>query len=471
MPSGWLHNVGFIDSLKGKQVLIFGAGVTGNSVMKFLVSHGAKPTLIDENEKSGLANGSAAINLERIELEKIELGIVSPGWKLDHPFIQQSKVAGIELISEVDLAWRVKEELNPNQIWLGLTGTNGKTTTVQMAEAMLLKSGIRARACGNVGEPVIDMVAAPDLDVLVLELSSFQLSWSREARFKATGILNIADDHIDWHGSFEKYAEAKLSIADLSEILIANLDDEVLAEKMKTTQAQLVTYTLDTPKPHQIGLVENLIVDRAFISGDAEVLFELGDIKPAVPHNVSNAMAAAALARSVGADAASIASAIKEFRLDHHRLEIVLEKDGITWIDDSKATNPHAALAALKSQLRSIWIAGGLAKGAAMDELVKEGASRIKFAILIGTDAHLIEDALRNYAPLVEYQVIDKALNGRELMEEVVRVAISKALPGETVLLAPACASMDQFKNYGERGDLFAAAVKGLLVKGPENGK
>jgi UDP-N-acetylmuramoylalanine--D-glutamate ligase len=275
--------------------------------------------------------------------------------------------------------------------------------------------------------------------------------------------LNIADDHIDWHGSFENYAAAKLSIAGLSETLIANVDDEELSKRIGKTAARLITYTLNTPKPHQIGLVENLIVDRAFVSGDAEVLFELNHLKPAVPHNVSNAMAAAALARSVGVDATAIAQAIAEFRLDHHRLEIVLEKDGVTWIDDSKATNPHAALASLRSQLKSIWIAGGLAKGASMDRLVKDGVGRIKFAILIGTDAKLIEDALRAHAPLVEYQVIDKAIKGGELMFEVVKLALAKASPGDSVLLAPACASMDQFKNYGERGDLFADAVRKII--------
>lgn len=461
MRSGWLLNLSFLNSLNQKKVLIIGAGVTGSSVMRFMESRGATTFLIDERENSEA--GSAITDLSKIDLKSIDFGVVSPGWKLDHPWIEEIRSYGIELISEIDLAWRVKGESNPKQIWMALTGTNGKTTTVQMTEAMLLKSGIRARACGNVGEPVIEIVSDSDIDLLVLELSSFQLSWSREAHFKASAILNIADDHIDWHGSFENYAQAKLSIAQMSELLIANLDDEVLASRVAKIQSPLVTYTLETPMPHQIGLVENLIVDRAFISGDAEVLFEIDQVKPAVPHNVSNAMAAAALARAAGAATASIAAAISEFRLDHHRLEVVLEKDGITWIDDSKATNPHAALAALRSQLRTIWIAGGLAKGASMDQLVKAGASRIKFAILIGTDARLIEDALREHAPLVEYQIIDQALKGRELMLEVVRVALSKALSGESVLLAPACASMDQFKNYGERGDLFAAAVKEIV--------
>ena len=458
MRNGWLHNVGFIDSLNDKRVLVIGAGVTGNSVMRFLGSRGAAAQLIDEKETSG-----AIINFEGIDLESFDLAVVSPGWKLDHPWIEQARSAGIELLSEIDLAWRAKSELNPTQLWIALTGTNGKTTAVQMTEAMLLRSGIRARACGNVGDPVIDLVHDKELDILVLELSSFQLSWSKEARFKASAILNIADDHIDWHGSFENYAEAKLSISEMSELLIANIDDETLAARLAKVHSRLITYTLDTPKPHQIGLVENLIVDRAFVSGDAEVLFELDQVKPAVPHNVSNAMAAAGLARAVGADAAPISAAISEFRLDHHRLEVVLERDGVTWIDDSKATNPHAALAALRSQLRSIWIAGGLAKGASMDQLIKDGASRIKYAILIGTDARLIEDALREHAPLVEYQIIDQSLKGKDLMLEVVKVALSKVLPGETVLLAPACASMDQFKNYGERGDLFATAVKELV--------
>lgn len=450
--------MGFIDSLIEKRALVIGAGVTGNSVMRFLESHGAKALLVDEKEKIG-----ATTDFAEVDLSNFELAVVSPGWKLDHPWLERIRYTGIELISEIDLAWRVKKDSNPAQQWIALTGTNGKTTTVQMTEAMLLRSGIRARACGNVGDPVIDLADDKEIDILVLELSSFQLSWSREARFKASGILNIADDHIDWHGSFENYVEAKLSISEMSELLVANIDDETLALKLPKIHSRLITYTLDTPKPHQIGLVENLIVDRAFVSGDAEVLFELDQVKPAVPHNVSNAMAAAGLARSVGADAPSIAAAISEFRLDHHRLEVVLEKDGITWIDDSKATNPHAALAALRSQLRSVWIAGGLAKGASMEQLVKDASSRIKFAILIGTDARLIEDALREHAPLVEYQIIDSALKGRDLMLEVVRVALSKALPGESVLLAPACASMDQFKNYAERGDLFTSAVKELV--------
>ena len=447
----------FLASLAGKRIVLFGAGVTGSSVIRFLKDQGATPILIDENTVGAVKDFSS------VDLSSITLAIVSPGWKLDHPLIKVVRERGIELISEIDLAWRVKSEIKPNQKWLALTGTNGKTTTVQMAEAMLLASGFRARACGNVGEPVIEIVTNADADLLILELSSFQLSWSSEARFFASAILNIADDHIDWHGSFDSYASAKFAIANMSELLITNIDDPVVADRSKSVKTPLVSFTLASPKPHQIGLVENLIVDRAFVSGDAEVLFELDQIKPAVPHNLLNAMAAAALARSVGASPEGIKEALANFKLDHHRLDIVLVREGITWIDDSKATNPHAALAALRSQLRSIWIAGGLAKGANVEGLVKEAAGRIKYAILIGTDANLFSEALRRHAPLVEFELINPELRGMELMREVVRAAKARALEGDTVLLAPACASMDQFKNYAERGDFFASAVKESL--------
>ena len=448
----------FLQSLSSKSVLVLGAGVTGKSVAKFLEEVGSKVTLLDEGQSA-----TAHKSITDVSLSEFKLAIVSPGWRLDHPWVEILRKNEIELLSEIDLAWRIKSELSRGQRWIALTGTNGKTTTVQMAEAMLQRDGIRARACGNVGDPVIDLVRDSEIDLLVLELSSFQLSWSREARFFASAILNIADDHVDWHGSFAAYADAKLAIAGMSEMLIANLDDPVLAARLRDLPIRVIPYTLNTPAPHQIGLVENLIVDRAFVGADAEVLFELSDVKPAVPHNVSNAMAAAALARAVGASGKSIAAALADFRLDHHRLELVAEEDGISWIDDSKATNPHAALAALKSQLSAIWIAGGLAKDAKMDELIKEGGSRIKFAILIGRDAPLISEALQRWAPDIPVQLMDNKLVGMELMREVVRIARSKAEPGDAILLAPACASMDQFKNYAERGDFFAQAVKELI--------
>ncbi|MBU3692158.1 MAG: UDP-N-acetylmuramoyl-L-alanine--D-glutamate ligase [Candidatus Nanopelagicaceae bacterium] len=449
----------FISSLSGKSIVVFGAGVTGAPTIEFLRSKDAKTILIDEK-----LTGTGIFNdLSKLDLSSVDFAVVSPGWKVDNPLILELKKAGISIISEIDLAWRVKQELKPQQKWLALTGTNGKTTAVQMTEAMLVADGHNAIACGNIGLTAIEAVVNTDAEFLILELSSFQLEWSAEAKFISVAILNIAEDHIDWHGSFDNYAKAKFKITNNAEYLILNALDSAIVQRAKNLTHPIIWFSLETPKPHQIGLVENLIVDRAFVSDEAEALFELSDINPAVPHNVLNAMAAAGLARSVGSKAESIAQALRSFKLDHHRLEVVAERDGVIWIDDSKATNPHAAMAALNSQMKSIWIAGGLAKGATMDELVKNCSSRIKAAILIGSDAPIIAKALEDGAPEIPIHQIKEYSNSLDLMKKVVGLAKELAQSGDTVLLAPACASMDQFKNYAERGQLFSEAVKGYL--------
>jgi UDP-N-acetylmuramoylalanine--D-glutamate ligase len=449
----------FLSQLKGAQTLVFGAGVTGKASAKFLEKYGASVQIIDE--RSGISG--AVQDFSNLSLRDYEFGIVSPGWRLDNPLITLAKANGVTIISEIDLAWRVKQELNPNQIWLGLTGTNGKTTTVQMCEAMLQTSGKKAKACGNVGETAIENVGDLKNEILVLELSSFQLSWSYEAKFEAVALLNIAEDHLDWHGSFLEYAKAKFRIAEMSKILIANLDDETIEIGLKQINIPIIAYRLKTPTKGQIGLVENLIVDRAFTQDDAEVIFELQDVTPSIPHNVSNAMAAAGLAICAGAKRHDIAVALANFKVDNHRLQQVAETNGIKWVDDSKATNPHAAQAALHSFERCIWIAGGLAKGADMDSLIKNSTARIKSAILIGTDAHLIANAISKFAPSIPITLIEGELRGIALMREVVDKALGIAEPGDVVLLAPACASMDQFRDYADRGECFAASVKGKI--------
>jgi UDP-N-acetylmuramoylalanine--D-glutamate ligase len=446
----------FLQSLPGKKALVFGAGVTGAPTIEFLRTRGVEVLVVDEKvSDTGVVN-----SLSNVDLKSFSLAVVSPGWKLHHPLIQEIRANGLEIISEIDLAWRTKCEVAPDQRWLALTGTNGKTTTVHMVEAMLRESGVDATACGNVGFTAIEAVTRTSSEILILELSSFQLEWSNEAHYETVAILNIAEDHIDWHETFDNYAAAKFKITERANAVILNSHDPEIVARAKKLTHRVIWFSLTTPAPHQIGLVENLVVDRAFVVDEAEALFELSDIKPAVPHNLLNAMAAAGLARSVGASAESIATAIKKFKLDHHRLEVVAEKDGITWIDDSKATNPHAAIAALQSQLSSIWIAGGLAKGASMDDLVERCKGRIKVAILIGADAHIIETALRKYAPEIQIASIDPGLKGMDVMRRAVALAHMQAKAGDVVLLAPACASMDQFKNYAERGEFFAQAVK-----------
>ena len=446
----------FIDSLKGAKCILFGAGVTGAPTLDYLKSKGATVISVDEKvQGDGIKH-----TLEKKDLVGVGLAIVSPGWRVDHPLISLVREAGIELISEIDLAWKVKQQICPNQRWIALTGTNGKTTTVQMLESMLIESGINAKACGNLGYTAIEAVVNSRADILALELSSFQLEWSNLAHFEAGAILNIAEDHIDWHQSFEKYLAAKLKISQLADLVILNKDDQHLAKSGKTISKPITWISLQVPSKGEIGLVENLIVDRAFIKDDAEALFEISDVTPSVGHNVSNAMAAATLARSVGAKSDAIANALRNFKLDHHRLEVVHKSGGITFINDSKATNPHAAIAALYSQMESIWIAGGLAKGAAMDELAQRCKNRIKAAILIGSDAPIIKDALLKQAPNLAIYTTDLNLKGLDVMRSVMSIVKEIAVSGDVVLLAPACASMDQFKNYADRGESFTMAAK-----------
>jgi len=450
----------------GQRILILGAGVTGLVVARSLSKRRALISIADDQISA--VDGFDVAPSQSYDVKNFDAVIVSPGWRPDHPLISNAILAGIKIMNEIDLAWSLRAEIAPTQRWIALTGTNGKTSTVELTAAMLREGGISAVACGNVGTTVLESVeSSENYDVLVLELSSFQLHWLREATFVAAAILNIAADHVDWHGSFESYAEAKMSILDRASTGVFNAGDPEVLVRATNWQGRKVFFSLETPGLGELGVVEDLLVDRAFVVDphQAFILADVVDVFPTVPHSVSNALAAAGLARTIGVDHQSIQRAIRNFKPGRHRIETILVRDEITWIDDSKATNPHAAAASLLGTLSAIWIAGGLAKGAQMDQLVERCKSRIKVAILIGTDRELIAAELRLQVPNVEIIYIDadsayvKGGASNSLMEAVVSAARSRASAGDTVLLAPACASMDQFISYADRGDRFAAAV------------
>ncbi len=450
-------------TFQSQRILILGAGVTGNAVARSLTERGAHIVIADEN--STAASEFVILTPREIEISDYDKIVISPGWKPNHPLIIAARELELEFLNEIDLAWQIRGERAPSQRWLAVTGTNGKTSTVELVAAILQKGGIKAVACGNVGDTVIEAVDRPEAyDVLVLELSSFQLHWSKQAQYVACAILNIADDHIDWHGSFDEYAKAKLTLLERSTTAILNAQDGEIVTRTSHWQGRKVFYSLDTPAPGELGLVEELLVDRAFVADaqEAAVVAELVEVKPTIPHNVSNTLAAAGLARTIGVSHEKIRNAIQEFRPGRHRIETVYEANSITWVDDSKATNPHAATASLLSHESVIWIAGGLAKGADMESMIKKTNNRIKAAILIGTDRDLIEKALIKFCPEVPRILVDGS-SPRELMEKVITQALNLAAAGDTVLLAPACASMDQFKSYADRGDWFASAVKRVV--------
>lgn len=448
-------------------VLIIGGGVTGVSVAEVLESLGSDISILDED--STLLADARFVTAEYALSKKWDFAIISPGWRPNHPLLQAVRDTGMRLLSEVDLAWYLKNELRPRQKWLAITGTNGKTTTVEMTAAMLRAGGRSAKACGNVGDTVVGAVVEEiDYEFLVLELSSFQLHWSELPEFHASVILNIADDHTDWHGNFENYVKTKLRILDRSELGILNGGDLCVVENTTSWKGKKVFYSLTSPKPGELGVVEDLLVDRAFVfdTDEAEMIAELLDVQPASPHNVSNTLAAAALALSAGVTHSAIRKAIQAFRPGRHRIELVGEKDGILWVNDSKATNPHAATASLASFPSVIWIAGGLAKGASMRGLISKTASHMKAAILIGADRELIAQELIENAGHVRIIRVD-SVDGEDtsLMEKVVMEAAKLAQKGDTVLMAPACASMDQFVSYADRGDQFCQAVNKLVMK------
>jgi UDP-N-acetylmuramoylalanine--D-glutamate ligase len=450
--------------LAGRTVLVCGVRFAGAAAARALLACGSQVLLADRERPAAVeplvAAGARFVGEPDRLPDGIDLVVTAPGLRPDHHLLAAAAAAGIEVLGEVEFAWRLRA---PNAApWLAVTGTNGKTTTVRMLESILLAAGERARAVGNVGVSVIDTVTSEiGYDVLAVELSSFQLHWSSSIVPAAGALLNLAPDHLDWHGSMAAYVVTKTRVWD-SPIAIANVDDPQVAALFSgpdsRAQGRRVGVTLQVPGDEQLGVVDGVLVDNAF--GDAVALLPAADVRPAGPHNVSNALAAAALARSHGVPAEAVGAGVSAFVPDPHRNQLVAERAGVRYVDDSKATNPHAAAASLSTYTPVVWIAGGQLKGAPVDELVRTHADRLLAVVLLGADRVKIATALRRHAPQVP--VIDVSTGDDGAMTQVVRAATDLACPGSTVLLAPAAASYDMFSGYAARGNAFAAAVAAL---------
>ncbi|MDQ2750627.1 MAG: UDP-N-acetylmuramoyl-L-alanine--D-glutamate ligase [Actinomycetota bacterium] len=446
----------------GSTVLVCGAGLAGQSIANALLGRGATVLLSDRAESASVASlvasGARFVGSPATVPDGVEQVVTSPGWRPDHALLVDAVSRGIEVIGEVEFAWRLR---GPNAAaWLAVTGTNGKTTTVRMLESILRAAGHRALAVGNVGVSVIDAVLHIEpYDVLAVELSSFQLHWSSTLAPAAAALLNLAPDHLDWHGSMDAYTETKTRLWNTA-VAIGNADDPVVAGLLAISAAPTrVGFTLGSPAPGQLGIQDGVLVDDAF--GDRRMaLVPAADVRPPGPHNVANALAAAALARAHGVSAGDIAAGLRVFVPDPHRNQFLLERGGVAYVDDSKATNPHAALASLTAYDRVVWIAGGQLKDAPVEELVAAVADRLAGVVLLGQDRAVIAAALRRHAP--DVPVIDVSSADDGAMTEVARTAAGLARPGDTVLLAPAAASYDMFAGYVARGAAFAAAVRAL---------
>jgi UDP-N-acetylmuramoylalanine--D-glutamate ligase len=445
-----------LPDLAGSTVAVCGARFAGQAAARALLSRGARVVLIDRARPAGvdeLVAAGAVFAGEPARLpDDTRLVVTSPGWPPANPLFADAAARGIEVLGELEFAWRLR---GPGAAdWLMITGTNGKTTTVRMLESILQAAGLRALAVGNVGVSIIDAVLDPaPYDVLAVEASSYQLHWSSTVAPAAGAVLNLAPDHLDWHGSMADYAQAKTAVWS-GRVAIGNADDPQVAALLP---AGSVSFTVREPAPGQLGVVGGRLVSRAF-GDDMLPLIEAADVRPAGAHNVANALAAAALARAQGVGAAAIGDGLRAFVPDPHRNQIVHAAHGITWVDDSKATNPHAARASLLAYPRVVWVAGGQLKGVDVGDLVAEARDRLVGVVLLGEDRSLVAASLARHAPEVHVIVVDSTDDGA--MTEVVRAAAGFARAGDTVLLAPAAASYDMFSGYAARGDAFAAAAR-----------
>ncbi|MFC6882901.1 MULTISPECIES: UDP-N-acetylmuramoyl-L-alanine--D-glutamate ligase [Actinomadura] len=453
---------------EGLPVCVAGLGVSGRAAARALAGRGARVTIVDGGDDEARRGHAAELEARGVAVrlgdgetlpEGTDLVVTSPGWRPDVPLLAAAAGAGIEIIGEVELAWRLRpRDAAP---WLAITGTDGKTTVVRMLASMLTAAGHRALAVGNVGTPIVEAVADP-YDVLAVELSSYQLHWSSGLAPYAATVLNIAPDHLDWHGSMEAYTAAKGKIFAPSTIAVRN-DDDPAAAALAAPAERAAGFTLGVPAPGQIGVVEELLVDRAFTADPAREAAELAaldDVRPFAPHNVANALAAAGLARAFGVPPEAVREGLRSFVPDPHRIQHVADIGGVAYVNDSKATQPHAAAASLAAYEPIVWIAGGLLKGLDVDDLVASCAPRLRGAVLMGRDRRRIAEALARHAP--DVPVVDVPDTDTGAMDRVVTEAAALARPGDTVLLAPVGASFDMFANYPARGDAFIAAVRRL---------
>lgn len=474
----FLATAGRLSDWSQVRAVVAGLGVSGYAAADGLLSLGAQVTALDESETHAdkatiLETLGATVRLGSGSTSALppdaDLVVTSPGWRPDAPLLTQALERDIPVWGEVELAWRMQQ---PDRAipWIGITGTNGKTTTTQMVESMLRAAGLRTCAVGNIGRPIVEAVLDEEpYDVLAVELSSFQLHWVHTVALHSAVVLNLHEDHLEFYdgpGGYERYVSDKARVFErVTHACVYNVaepeTERLVAEAEVTEGARAIGFTTGIPAVSMVGVVDDLIVDRAFVSQrqtSALELAKISDVQPYAPHNVANACAAAALVRSLGVPPQAVAQGLRELRLAGHRISQVAEADGVRWIDDSKATNPHAADSAMQAFPSFVWVAGGQTKGTSFDDLIVTHRDRMRAAIVIGVDRQVIADALARHAPDIPVILLDNRDHG--VMDEVVARAAEFAQQGDAVLLSPGSASLDMFSGYDERGECFARAVR-----------
>lgn len=410
-------------------VLVVGMGASGQAMTAALQRIGRTVRAMDQREdlpRDGLPEVVVVGSMDPAALRDVNLVVTSPGIPPSHPLLVAAVTRGIQVWSEPELAWR----LNRGRTRLvGVTGTNGKTTATQMIAACL-----DAPAAGNIGPPLVTALTVDPPPLVVAELSSFQLHFCTTLRPDVALLLNIAGDHLDWHGGLAGYTAAKARVWQAQrpqDTTVIWVEDPGAADAATRF-----------PPPGQVicARTDPTVIDPTALAASG-------------PHNVANATASAQVAAAMGADPDLVRHRLEAFRTGAHRLELIATVDGVDYVNDSKATNPHAALAALQSYDDIIWIAGGLNKGLSFDSLIPVLTERVRHVLAIGACGPEVAQAARTAGVMTE-EVGSLAA--------AVRRARQVAAPGMTVLLAPAAASMDQFTDYAERGDAFRDVVGDL---------
>lgn len=442
-------------NLAGKQVLVLGAGLSGMAACRFLLAKGARPTLADQKPEEELPQ-AAALAQEGVGLLlgnaipdqfPWDFAVKSPGIPPNAPLVQRLKEAGISIIGELELAF-----CHAQAPFIAITGTNGKTTTTALIGHMLEQAGKEVLVGGNIGRPLVEEISDYQ-GLIVAETSSFQLEDCQNFAPHIAVFLNLTPDHLDRHGDMAGYTAAKAKIfsrQQKTDYAVLNADDKLVAALAPQIKSRIIWFSLEKALKEGIFCQEGQIVIA--LDGSIIPLMPVEDIRIKGRHNVENALAAIGAAYCTGLDAAAIAAGLRSFPGVAHRQEVVLEQGGILYINDSKGTNPASTIKALEAcDAPIILIAGGRDKGGDFAPLMALAKEKVRLMVLVGEARGIIQKAA-DAAGFNRYVLADSFAQG-------VEQAAAAARPGEIVLLSPACASWDMFKDYAERGNLFKKLV------------
>ena len=467
-----------VDIMRWRTVFVAGAGVAGKGIVAMLEGIGGRFKVVDDRAQAADLNTAEAIAAVSSADTAPALLITSPGWRPDSELLLATQAAGVPVIGDIEAAWLADQAgaFGTPRTWIAITGTNGKTTATAMTTAMLQAAGLAAVSVGNIGTPPgAALVADERAYYLVAEVSSFQLHWAPSFTPDTGVVLNLAEDHLDWHGSMAGYAGDKLRALRGPRPVVA-VDEQLVRELAEDNGVpNVVACSLQNPAevlaqahfPLVVGVVESeagaVITEVATTEGDELEVTPIASaeaISPPGPAGIADAVAACALVRAFDVPPVAISQALHGFEVQAHRGQAVHLEEGVIWIDNSKATNPHAAIAALGGLENIVWVAGGQLKGAEVHDLIATVGPGLRGAVVLGCDrADIIRELAAQFPDLPVTDIANTDPEGA--MAEAVTAARNLAEPGDSVVLAPAAASLDMYTGMAQRGELFAAYARG----------